>query len=275
MKNGTFHNIPFDEYRSWDAVNNSLLKVVSQKSPFHAKYELDTGGKDTQPLSFGRAVHTYVLEPELFDSFYAVAPECDRRTKAGKETWAAFTEGADGKTVLTDVEHATILAMSERLQQTKAIEYLKGGKEVSLLWTDEKTGLDCKCRIDNLIECHDAIIDLKTSTSASPEYFRYAMKQFGYGQAAAWYWDGYKAVTGREPSFYMFVVMEKNPPYDVGLYVIGDDSLTAGRNIYRKAFDLWADCLKKDEFPGYTPVPQEINLPDWFLKINGSNEYQE
>ena len=60
------------------------------KSPAHYKHWKDNPQEDTQALLFGRAAHKYILETYDFYNEFAVAPNCDRRTKEGKETLNKF-----------------------------------------------------------------------------------------------------------------------------------------------------------------------------------------
>ena len=106
------------EYREHAAVSRSELAVLLKNTPLHFKYAIDhPEEKDSKSLAFGRAAHKYILEKELFSLEFAVAPNCDRRTKAGKETYEAFLAESAGKEVITADEYETIKAMSDAIDE--------------------------------------------------------------------------------------------------------------------------------------------------------------
>src|SRR5210317_193522 len=84
---GLVEGLPFDKYLAEKNYSNSFLKQVLI-SPKNAKWLLDHPNEqqDTPSLSLGRLVHTFVLEPELFEQ-EVVATELasDKRKKAYKE----------------------------------------------------------------------------------------------------------------------------------------------------------------------------------------------
>ena len=98
MKQGI--KIPNSEYRARDGISSTDLKHVA-KSPAHFRYWKDHQQEDTPALLFGRAVHKYALEKDDFFSEFAVAPNIDRRTKAGKEEYAAFEADCVGKDIIS------------------------------------------------------------------------------------------------------------------------------------------------------------------------------
>lgn len=88
------------EYHQHPAVSKSDLDLI-QRSPAYYKYCKEHEKSQTPAMLLGSVVHKLVLEPEEFDAEFAVAPVCDKRTKAGKEMWAEFEAHAEGLTVMT------------------------------------------------------------------------------------------------------------------------------------------------------------------------------
>lgn len=81
---GIYENIPDAEYRSWNAISQSTLKVASEATWAHVRATLD--GKierKSDALAFGRALHTWLLEPHLFEDTYQVALPCAAEIKSG------------------------------------------------------------------------------------------------------------------------------------------------------------------------------------------------
>src|SRR6476661_7121359 len=59
---------------------------------------------DSLALKLGRAIHSRLenhRNQQAFDALYAIEPECDKRTTAGKELAAKFLVDSKGKTVLS------------------------------------------------------------------------------------------------------------------------------------------------------------------------------
>ena len=81
---GVYPGVPFDEYRSWDAASQSMLKP-GRKSMAHLRHAQKFPPDATAAMRLGSFLHSFCLEPETLLSRYVVAPGVDRRTKAGKE----------------------------------------------------------------------------------------------------------------------------------------------------------------------------------------------
>ena len=88
------------EYRQHDGVSRSKLWKL-RESPEKAKWSWEHPEPPTPALLFGQAVHKLILEPVTFDDEFAVSPDCDRRTKAGKEAYNAFCEGLGDRAIIT------------------------------------------------------------------------------------------------------------------------------------------------------------------------------
>ena len=83
-------------YGEIPAVRRSDLWEI-RKSPAHYIYKVLHPEEPTPALLFGTAAHKYILEGKDFWNDYALAPEVDRRTKAGKEEWQKFLDSLGDK----------------------------------------------------------------------------------------------------------------------------------------------------------------------------------
>ncbi len=274
-KPGIYPGVPFEEYAKWQAVNISLLITLQDQSPFHAKYYQEHPAPETPALTIGSAAHCLALEPDTFKDRYVVAPKADRRTKDGKERWAAFEVLAGGKSILTADQYDSISAITEAISHQVVHRFIRQGEaEVCLVWQDKKTGLLCKGRLDYVHRDKAIIIDLKTTADASPDSFQRAIWAYRYHRRAAFYVDGWKALTGDDTAF-VWMPIEKNPPYAIGAYEAHENTIWAGRLDYRKALERYAECVKANTWPAYGAKVEMINLSDWQLKESGVNAYQE
>jgi len=169
-------------------------------------------------MRIGTLTHLAVLEPDRFDSECVVMPTMDRRTKAGKEAWAAAE--ADGKKLLKPDELDQIDRMHQSLlSHPGARKALKsaGKAEQSIFAVDPATGLEMKCRPDYLTDS-GWVIDLKTTTDASVESFTKSTANFRYHVQAAWYLHVIQTATGERPKGFVFLAVEKTAPYAVQVF---------------------------------------------------------
>lgn len=266
-----YPGVPFAEYQQWDAVNNSLLWKLKTRSPAHAIYEKLHPSEPTPALVFGQALHGIILEPTTWDDRFAVRPKCDRRTKEGRALYEAFAESLCDRQEITDDDYAAIeeIATAVRGQQCREL-ICSGRSEVSIVWEDRETGILCKGRLD--YERADGwnhwIVDVKTTEDASEYGFGLSIAKYGYYQAAAMYCDGWKAITG-DDSMFVWLAVEKKPPYVTKVWECHEDLLAAGQNSYHEALRICDRCLKDDLWPAYGDGPDIITGPEWLLRREG------
>jgi len=257
-----------EEYHSSPGVSKSGLALVS-KCPalYKSRYIDGIGSEQTKAMLIGSATHKAVLEPHDFDKEFVCAPDINRRTKAGKEEWSQFQEDNRGKDVLSTDEFETVMEISESVKSHPvASQILKGGiAETSLFHQDNQTGNLVKVRPDWITE--DLVVDLKTSTDASPEAFSKACFNFTYHMQAAMYLDVAANVMDIQLNSFVFIVVEKNPPYQVAVYYADSDMIKLGHAEYRAALELYSKCKADGEWPGYNANQiTSIGLPAWAYK---------
>jgi exodeoxyribonuclease VIII len=258
------------EYHRHSAVSKSHLDLVA-RSPLHywARY-VDPKRVEPEPTAamlLGTAVHTHILEPGEWTARYIAGPEAlDRRTKAGKEAWAAFEADAAGRTVISRNDADLVLAMGRAVRNHPAaamLLQLPGAAETTWMWHDAATGLQCKCRPDWLTTDGSLIVDLKTTEDASPAGFRKSIANFRYHVQAAWYLDGIERANGRRPEQFLFVCVEKKAPHAVAVYAADAEMIDAGAKQAHLDLDTLAVCKAADAWPGYSDQIEPISLPAW------------
>jgi len=262
MDNNSYHRHP--------AVSKSHLDQIA-RSPLHywARF-LDKNRVIPEPtaaMAIGSAVHTHVLELDQWDARYCVAPEgINRRTKEGKAEWEAFTTASTGRTVLSKEDADLVMRMGHAVFKHPAAAMvlgLAGKAETTHMWTDAASGLQCKCRPDWLTDDGNLIIDLKTTEDASPREFARSIAKWRYHAQSSWYLDGVEASTGKRPANFVFVCVEKKPPYAVAVYVADAEMIEAGDITARRDLDTLAVCKAADSWPGYSDQIETISLPAW------------
>ena len=270
MVNG--EKIPNKEYRAREGISSTELKKI-MKSPMHYRYWKDNPEEtDTPSLLFGRAAHKYILETYDFYTEFTVAPNVDRRTKEGKETWAKFVEESDGKDIITQEQFEQIDAMRNAMLATPFVSKLINGEhEVSFFWVDEDTGLPCKCRPDSMNDKLHIVVDYKTCEDAETETFMKNAIRLGYDVQASYYLDGVKANTG-EDYIFVFIAQEKKPPYAVNILQASDVFIKSGRETYKSLLETYKECNESGNWFGYMGAENEINslgVPKWIENMLG------
>lgn len=257
------YGMPHAEYLAVPAMSASGIKRFL-RSPAH--YRAGGSSIDATAAAIGTAAHLAVLEPARFDAEVLAAPRFDKRTKAGKidaETWAAANVGrlALGQ---DDFDSVRRMADAVRAHPAAAALLSAGIAEVSMMWSDDATGVACKSRADWL-RPDGLLVDLKTTRDASPGGFARAIGQFGYALQAAWYLAGARAVLREEPAGFVFIAVEKDPPHAVGVYVLDASSVDAAAGRIASALVRLRECEQTGNWPAYSSVIETINAPSWAL----------
>ena len=266
------YGLPLDigDYHRHSAVSKSHLDQIA-RSPLHywARY-LDPNRVDpesTPAMAIGSALHTHVLELDTWDQRYVTMPEgIDRRTKQGKAEWEAFNAASSGRTVLSKTDAELVMRMARAIYAHPAAAFLlqrPGQAEQTYLWTDEATGLECKCRPDWMTTDGQLIVDLKTTEDASPAGFRKSVANFRYHVQAAWYLDGLERATGKRPEQFIFVCVEKKPPHAVAVYAASAEMVATGAITAEADLARLALCKEAGDWPGYSNQIEVIDLPPW------------
>lgn len=273
MTNGILDGVSNTAYHSGHGISKSGLDLIA-KSPLHywAAY-LDPNREprtETPAMKLGTAIHTAILEPDAFADRYRVMPEgLDRRTKAGKEIYEALLLDAETNdaTLISAADQQTALQIATNVRRHPlARNILRDGKaEQSVFWTDAETGVLCKCRPDWLLDPNPnpAILDVKSTTDASPDGFMKSAYTYRYHVQAAWYLDGLEAATGMKPDSFMFLAIEKEPPFAVAFYYADEAMIAAGRAEYQRHLRTFAACAASDTWPGYPSKLLPLALPKW------------
>jgi hypothetical protein len=262
------NKITSDYLLNKDYVSRSMLMDLN-KSPAHFFFKnlsgIDQESYYTPPMIFGSALHTYVLEPELFLDRYALFENIDRRTKEGKLDYAKFVEKARGKIVIDLGEFEDILSISNNIETHDTASLLIGGAvcEKELYWVDEETGVRCKCKPD--IINGTVVADLKTANDISLRGIRNAIFKYGYAVQAAMIKEGMNANNMGEMSSFWLIVAEKNAPFTITTYKLGEDFIEFGIVEFRRLLGIYKECLEENIWPG--PKSCEISFRNNKLEL--------
>lgn len=248
------------------ALSCSGAKLLLPPScPAKFRYEQDHPvHKDV--FDFGSAAHKVVLGS---GRDVAVLDYDNWQTKAAKQ---AREEARDaGQTPILRDAWVVVQAMAAAIQAHPLARALydpaRGRPEQSLFWTDPRTGIPMRARLDWLRDDGGRLIilDYKTASSAHPETFAKSAANYFYDMQDAFYGDGARALgLDTDPAF-LFVAQEKTPPYLVSVVELDSDARRAGRARNRQATDTYIRCIESGDWPGYVADDEIelISLPHW------------
>lgn len=252
-------------YAGLHGLRASWLKTLYSQTPAHLRARM-LEPMDSDALRFGRALHTAVLQPELYEGSWAVAPKVDKRTTAGKELWARFEAecAASGKGVLTEAEGNMVQGIMRSLAGTTASEVLSIAPMREVVMTGQIGGVECKCRID-ACSMDGLLVDLKTTVSAAPRAFTRSVVEYGYLLQLAFYRTlmqqngiGYGAT--------VLVAVEKQAPFAAALYALRDDDINRMMLILPELAQLYKHCIEDERWPAYPSHVQMLTMPEWAFK---------
>ena len=248
--------MPAEKYHAVQALSKSMMAKLL-KSPAHYRAAQEERQEPSKAMQLGTAIHTAVLEPDLYIDVVAVTPDgIDGRTKEGK----AWKDANKDRICLNNTENRDVqgVARSIRSHPFWSIYQAPHRIEASVFGLDADTDIAIKARPDLWVDDH-TIVDIKTTDDATPEAFTRTVLNFGYHIQAA----HYLAMTGAAQ--FVFVAVERTAPYAVGIYRLDSEWLQAGENMRRKAITLLHECQALDKWPAYPTSTQTLSCPKWVL----------
>lgn len=252
--------MPFEQYLAIDAVNNSRLKHL-RHSP--RRFFENPGGESTKSQDRGTLAHCAVLEPSELLSRYVSPPpgmRRDKRTKAYQEFLADQSPGVE-VVLAADLTDAKVLA--DHLNKQPELKPWLGKdteREVTIIWTDQETGVRCKCRLD----CYSpelGILDLKTTQDCSPAAFPWDAKKYGYFKQGAFYRRGVMAAIesgnlgygwerDNQQAPFSILAAELGPPPDHVLYGTRPSELDVFHDQISDELRTIAECARSGKWHG-------------------------
>jgi exodeoxyribonuclease VIII len=262
-------------YRAAPGLNISLLKHMAL-SPLHCRQEQTAPVASTPAQELGQAFHAALLEPEKFQAEFFRAPVADRRSNVGKAKWADAWAAHPGQTPLQAADYDWIDGACEALWKRPDVHALLGAStpgmnEVSVFWEwrVEDVPIRAKGRIDRLTQLTSAatIVDVKTCPlgRAAPAAFPREVARYHYQAQAAYYLDGLEILSPRKRGW-LWLVVEKEPPFAHAIYEPLPEVLAMGRALYERWLARYVACAMKNDWPGYEAGVTPIDLPPWVYR---------
>ena len=221
----------------------------------------------SKALNIGSAAHLLTLEPEKFAHEYVIEPSFrGTGSRARKEEFLLENEG---KNFLTIEEYNQVRRMRDSVTRHPIVRSLleKGHAEQRIDWIDPWTGALCKAKPDWFDTETRFIVDLKTTEDASEYGFGRSAFKYRYHVQSPFYFDGAVA-NGMNPQGFVFVAVEKKPPYLVNVFFADAELMQHGRLEYQRDLETYLECVRTDTWPGYGDEVKTLRLPGWVTKSN-------
>lgn len=264
------------------SLSNSIAKVLLDKSPAHAyarhprlggqrkESALFDAGKLAHKLLLGEGPKIHVIDAmtkgtktkaaKLVDDYRSdeAQQQRDEARKAGKIP-----------TLAGPYESALKAADIVRGKLAKLGITLDGESEVMVTWQERQHDpVRCRGMLDHVIirDGRAMIWDLKTTKDASPRACSNSIVRYGYDTQRAAYT---RALSALYPGLraadigFGFIFAETEPPYAVTCGRLDEILRERGEERWIQAVDLWADCLRFNQWPEYATSVVEFAAPHW------------
>ncbi len=246
-------NMPNSEYHGGKGISKSTLDMASQDlfKPMWAR-KCPQDQDKIKTFDFGDAMHAICLEPDRLKSEFVTMPPFNLRTNQGKADKEAFVKEHAESKILTSDAYTQLTLMFESVMAhlpARALIEAEGVAEGSYFWTDESTGLECKCRPDKHIQSQSLLVDVKTAPSLAK--FCYSVDDYRYHVQDAWYCDGVSRFYD-SPVRMEFLVIQKTVEigrYPVMVVKLPPEAIEYGRALYREDLNRYAEFLESGVRP--------------------------
>lgn len=270
---GWFQNMPDDVYFADPVPGGSLSKsgaklLLPPSCPAKFAYVREHGAKPKRAWDFGHAAHRKVLGR---GAEVVVADFKDWRTdKAQQIRDDAY---AAGHVPILRREEKAVDEMADSIRRHPLAGRLfapdQGVNEASFFWVDETTDVWRRARLDRFTWLGDrlVVVDLKTCESADTESCRKTLAGLGYAMQDDTYTTAVRALELFDDPAFLFVFVEREPPYLVNVVGCADDAVAYGRAANEKALAIYAECSRTGEWPGYPNEITYLSLPGWVRSV--------
>lgn len=262
----------YEDYAARPGVRASVLSDVHSESLRTVKAKMDGLVADnSKAKDFGTAFHALLLEGkrEFVEQppHYPVSVE-ELKPWNNNANFCKKWNEEQTKTILTGKEIENLVGMVESVKEEEELKpFMAGESEVCLFATQRDIPL--KIRLDRFNGGLDfPILDFKKTKDASLDAFTRQSWDLFYMGKAAFYLDVAR-LCGFKKKAVWFVGVEESYPYNVGILKMNDGPMTfisAGRRMYRAAFQKLMNAQKTGKYPSYGSGTPEEHLTAWMAK---------
>jgi PDDEXK-like domain of unknown function (DUF3799) len=278
MRIGTILDMPANEYFAdpcpKPSLTQSIAKILIDQSPAHARlvhpklnglgYKPELG-EYKSATAIGNAAHKLVLGR---GKDIAVLEFKDFRTDAAKAA-RDETIASGGVPILVkhhNVAKALAAAIREQLDLAGCgAAFEIGNPEVVMI--AERDGTYFRSMVDWMVS-PTLFYDLKTlSSSAAPYTAPSRMVDHGWDVQAAMQEHILDILDGTGDIYthpgrrkFRFVAVETEEPFALTVNELDENTMTMGRKKLHHAIRIWRECMKNGHWPGYPPI---VNRPEY------------
>ena len=266
VHHGLYEGMEMQTYREADGLANSELQLFDKNpASYMWNKQAPTDVIKVTSADFGTALHTSLLEPELFDDSVLVSDTKGRTAEAFHKMQMAHKD----KIILTETEYNKIKIMTESAKCDPMFNHAlqsKGICEASIFVTDPTTGVAMKIRPDKVI-MNDQVMLADVKSSADLDEWRQDKQwlnplfKFGYGFTAAYYLHAGSIHFNQELTKYTFLVVSKSArmgKYPVSVFIITKDELIE-YGFWQQMLDALSEFAKREKsgnFMSYEKFPE-------------------
>lgn len=260
------------------SLSSGIAKLLIRRSPLHAHAAHPRFGaaeRDaTKAMDAGSILHRMILGA---GGDYEAVEADDWRIKAAKD--ARDEIRAAGRTPvlareLDGLRDAAEAALAQ-MRQHPDLEafFAPGTSEAVITWREGETWF--RCMVDRLPANKRAPwFDIKTTgMSAAPVDFQRAMMRDHAFQGA--FYRRPAAALGYAPAPFLFVVVEQKPPHAVSVMTAASSLRIIAENEVERAVNLWGQCMRTGEWPGYAQTTAHVEAPAWALAAEEAEMMEE
>jgi len=279
MKAQVMWDLPEDAYHAdpcdVPSLSASLAHLMVSASALHAwtasrRLNPEYVSVDTDAFRLGRALHSMVLDDT---PRHVVREEYNADWTSWRKRHASEWRdllASKGLIPITADEMDRLRPMREAVH--RHYTDVMGGKletlpsEVTLIW--EAGEVTNRCRVDAIDVDRRIAIDVKTTAGlADPQRWVAVSMDHGVDLRAAHYLDGLEACYSRPDGAsgwrYLFLVVEKSPPYACSLVELDPRSEAMGHSKLDIARAAWSTCLKHDRWEAWPGGVTQAAAPEW------------
>lgn len=213
------------------------------------------------------------------DAYCVIPGDIKRNTKAGKQAYIDLCEASKGRIILkrmtADRVERWALAAQEALKELRSdpgLELMMSHSPPEcreLAWFCEIEGVFCKGLIDAVAVIPEGLVllDLKATTDASEDAWKYKVRDMDYDVQAALY---QKAVMILADLDYLppwaWIVVESVGPWCHQLLSPPEEMTQNGWEKTIRSLELLKRCEAADKWPGYAPGLKVLKVKPWEIK---------
>lgn len=275
---GVVLGMPDEEYHAHPSLSSTGVRRLLD-SPARFRWALTHPEPPKKEFDLGHAVHAKVLgvgAGVVEIPGHLLSEDGGVRSAAAK-LWVSEARGK-GLVPLKRPVLEQVDAMAEALLAHNTARLLleqDGSAEASVFAQDPEFGFGMRARFDFLPDAGTgprSAFDLKTTArDASPAAFAKAAADHGYETQQVWYELVHTWAEGWAPPM-VFVVVEVAPPHLVAVHQLDAEFVEIGRTRVERARALYADCLARDQWPGYEDRVFLTPPPMWLIYRNTDEE---